>query len=425
MSFEILSNPEFLAEGTAVKDLLKPDRILIGSSQRPGGLAAAQALKDIYSSWVDPQKVLTVNIWSSELTKLAANAMLAQRISSINSLSALCERTGANVDEVARCIGLDSRLGPRFLKAGLGFGGSCFKKDILSLIYLARSLDLPEVGDYWQQVITMNEFQRSRFVNRVVSNLNGTLVGKKIAILGYAFKNNTRDTRESPAIDVVKLILADRPREIAIFDPCCNPTDIQQELQQVSAKTGLQLLKPEGPISVYYNAYDACVDASAALILTEWDQFRYPPILHSRSMFQSSTTGQMHASCCVSVKKTLAELDTITLRQHLLSAKTLGCDIDNPLDRYLAEPSCPEGCLECKRERTQEAQANESVDWVRISEHMKKPKWVFDGRGLVDVKGLENLGFRVEVIGKAGSRSPLEGRTASLIASIAYVTDEL
>lgn len=174
--------------------------------------------------------------------------MLAQRISSINTVSSICERTGADVDEIAKAIGLDPRLGSKFLKAGLGFGGSCFKKDILSLVYLAQTLNLEEVAEYWMQVITINEFQRNRFVKRVVSNLHGTLIGKKISILGYAFKKDTSDTRESPAVEVVKSLLADNPAEIAIFDPRCNPEDVKDEIKRLFATTGLKLLKPDGPI---------------------------------------------------------------------------------------------------------------------------------------------------------------------------------
>jgi UDPglucose 6-dehydrogenase len=221
---------------------------LIGSSRTEAGLAAAAALEEVYSAWVPRSRIVTVNLWSSELSKLVANAMLAQRISSINTVSAICERTGADVDEIAEAIGLDPRLGPKFLKAGLGFGGSCFKKDILSLVYLAETLNLEEVAEYWRQVITINEFQRNRFVKRVVSNLYGTLIGKKISILGYAFKKDTSDTRESPAVEVVKSLLADNPAEIAIFDPRCNPEDVKDEIKRLFATTGLKLLKPDGPI---------------------------------------------------------------------------------------------------------------------------------------------------------------------------------
>jgi UDPglucose 6-dehydrogenase len=221
---------------------------LIGSSRTEAGLAAAATLEDVYSAWVPRSRIVTVNLWSSELSKLVANSMLAQRISSINTISAICERTGADIDEIAKAIGLDPRLGPKFLKAGLGFGGSCFKKDILLLVYLAETLNLEEVAEYWRQVITINEFQRNRFVKRVVSNLHGTLIGKKISILGYAFKKDTSDTRESPTVEVVKSLLADNPAEIAIFDPRCNPEDVKDEIKRLFATTGLKLLKPDRPI---------------------------------------------------------------------------------------------------------------------------------------------------------------------------------
>lgn len=195
ISFEILSNPEFLAEGTAIRDLLEPDRVLIGGSQTPSGLAAVDKLSSVYEFWVPKERILKTNTWSSELSKLAANAFLAQRISSINAMSAICEVTGADVTEVARAIGMDSRLGSKFLGASVGFGGSCFRKDILNLVYLAQSLNLPEVADYWQQVILLNEFQERRFSRRIISCLFNTVSNKKICLLGFAFKKNTGDTR--------------------------------------------------------------------------------------------------------------------------------------------------------------------------------------------------------------------------------------
>lgn len=446
--FEILSNPEFLAEGTAIKDLLNPDRILIGSSRTKAGLAAAATLEEVYSAWVDRSRIVTVNLWSSELSKLVANAMLAQRISSINTVSAICEKTGADVDEIAKAIGRDARLGSKFLKAGLGFGGSCFKKDILSLVYLAQTLNLEEVADYWMQVITINEFQRNRFVKRVVSNLHGTLIGRKISILGYAFKKDTSDTRESPAVEVVKSLLADNPAEIAIFDPRCNPEDVKDEIKRLFATTGLKLLKPDGPIEgtppvpcrvlcinariVYKDSYEACHDASAVLILTEWDQFRYPPLKEKESAFHKD---ESHPAAAAAVTKptlgrTPSELDILnmmTTSRHTKPsspsptsnstelAPPLSTD---PLNRYLPEPECPAGCRDCERGQVEEVIANENIEWERISYGMRKPKWVFDGRGLVDVVGMEKLGFRVEGIGKAagGSRSRLHGEFCSIIA---------
>ncbi|KAF8859738.1 nucleotide sugar dehydrogenase [Acephala macrosclerotiorum] len=426
--FEILSNPEFLAEGTAIKDLLNPDRILIGSSRTKTGLAAAASLEEVYSAWVDRSRIVTVNLWSSELSKLVANAMLAQRISSINTVSAICEKTGADVDEIAKAIGRDARLGSKFLKAGLGFGGSCFKKDILSLVYLAQTLNLEEVADYWMQVITINEFQRNRFVKRVVANLHGTLIGRKISILGYAFKKDTSDTRESPAVEVVKSLLADNPSEIAIFDPRCNPEDVKDEIKRLFATTGLKLLKPDGPIEVYKDSYEACRDSSAVLILTEWDQFRYPPLKEKDSIFHKDAPS---APTKPTLGRTPSELDILHMmtssRHTQPSSSSLtspssstpqsdGTELasplsTDPLNRYLPEPACAEGCRDCERGQVEEVIANENIEWERIAYSMRKPKWVFDGRGLVDVEGMEKLGFRVEVIGKAagGSRSRLHG----------------
>lgn len=422
VDFEILSNPEFLAEGTAIKDLLNPDRILIGSSQTASGLAAAEALKAVYGAWVPKERIITVNLWSSELSKLVANSMLAQRISSINTISAICERTGADIDEVAHSIGLDPRLGPKFLKAGLGFGGSCFKKDILSLIYLAQSLELPEVGEYWQQVLSINEFQRNRFVKRVVKSLNGTLIGKKIAILGYAFKKDTSDTRESPAVEVVKSLLADNPAEVAIFDPKCNPEDVKDELKRLFKDTGLDLLKPEGPIEVYKNAYEACEDASAVLILTEWDQFRYPEFKNTESAFKKESGSSSPSPIAPRLRRPvldrkLSELDILNLRDYLKGehhevseTNARAARNSDPLGRFVEQPGCEADCRDCARGAHEETKANENVDWKRISESVRKPKWVFDGRGIVDVVEMEKLGFRVEVIGKAGSRSRLNGK---------------
>merc|ERR1712176_1022899 len=216
--FWILSNPEFLAEGTAMKDLSAPDRVLIGGPTSTDGVAAANVLVDIYANWVPREKILTTNLWSSELSKLVANAFLAQRVSSINAISQLCEVTGADVSEVGHAIGVDSRIGPKFLKASVGFGGSCFQKDILNLVYLCRSFGLPEVAEYWHQVIVMNDWQKKRFATNMVSAMFNTVSGKKIAILGFAFKKDTGDTRETPAIGVCNALLAERAK-LAIHDP--------------------------------------------------------------------------------------------------------------------------------------------------------------------------------------------------------------
>src|SRR6056300_226165 len=216
--FEILSNPEFLAEGTAIQDLFKSDRVLIGCDQTESGQKAVQALVDIYANWIPKVKILTTNVWSSELAKLASNAMLAQRISSINSLSALCEKTGANIDELSKAIGMDHRIGPHFLKASVGFGGSCFQKDILNLVYLCRHYGLDKVADYWQSVVEINDFQKSRFAQRIIEKSSGTINNKKITLLGWAFKKDTNDSRESAAIDIA-VQLIEEGAKISIYDP--------------------------------------------------------------------------------------------------------------------------------------------------------------------------------------------------------------
>ena len=205
--FEILSNPEFLAEGTAVQDLFKSDRVLIGGDDTESGQKAVKALVDIYVNWIPKEKILTSNVWSSELAKLASNAMLAQRISSINSLSALCEKTGANIDELSKAIGMDHRIGPHFLKASVGFGGSCFQKDILTLLYLCKHYGLNQVAEYWHQVVKINDYQKERFAQKIIDYFGGDLNGKKIAVLGWAFKANTNDSRESPSIKVADILL--------------------------------------------------------------------------------------------------------------------------------------------------------------------------------------------------------------------------
>lgn len=265
--FEVLSNPEFLAEGTAIGDLENPDRILIGGMPTISGLAAQQALLEVYANWVPTERIITTNLWSSELSKLAANAMLAQRISSINALSALCEATGADIDEVAMAVGRDSRIGQKFLKASVGFGGSCFQKDILNLVYLCESLNLPEVAAYWRQVVTINEYQKSRFVRRIVSQLFHTISNKRIAILGFAFKKDTGDTRETPTLGVVDKMLLEGA-QLAIYDPIVSTEQIRDDLIMIGHKASL------GNVSICADAYKACADSDALVICTEWDEFK-------------------------------------------------------------------------------------------------------------------------------------------------------
>jgi len=267
--FQVLSNPEFLAEGTAISDLNNPDRILIGGETTPEGNAAVEALVSVYANWVPRERIITTNLWSSELSKLVANAFLAQRISSINSISALCEATGADVDEVARAIGTDSRIGPKFLKASVGFGGSCFQKDILNLVYLCESFGLPEVAAYWNQVIQINDWQKSRFVEKIVRTLFNTVSGKRIAILGFAFKKDTNDTRESAAIHICRDLLHEHAH-LAIYDPQVDANAIHQDLVAVGIDPALVLSNVE----ICSDPYEAAAGAHALATLTEWDEFK-------------------------------------------------------------------------------------------------------------------------------------------------------
>jgi UDPglucose 6-dehydrogenase len=258
--FDVVSNPEFLAEGTAIRDMQQPDRVLVGGRETPSGQKAVQAIVDIYSQWVPRERIITTNLWSSELSKLVANAFLAQRISSINAISALCEKTEADVMEVAHAIGMDSRIGARFLRAGVGFGGSCFRKDILNLVYLCEHYSLHEVAAYWQQVVKMNEYQQARFVSNIISSMFNTVAGKRIAIFGAAFKANTSDTRESPALNVCRALLEERA-DVVITDP--------HALDNARADLG------DMAEQVTYEAdpYLAAKGAHALAVLTEWPNF--------------------------------------------------------------------------------------------------------------------------------------------------------
>jgi len=307
LEFHVLSNPEFLAEGSAISDLIDPDRILIGGESDE----AIEALKNIYQRWVSPDKILTTNLWSSELSKLTANAFLAQRVSSINAISELCEKTGANVDEVATAIGMDSRIGPKFLKASVGFGGSCFQKDILNLVYIARTYNLTEVADYWEQVILMNDHQKSRFAKHIVNTLFNTVNGKRIAMLGWAFKKDTNDTRESAAIYIADHLLSEMA-QIAVYDPKVSASKIYQDIDAISTRSSEE---NRDLLSVHLNPYEACRGAHAVAILTEWDEFK-------------------------------------------------------------------------------------EIDWQTIKDNMLNPAFLFDGRRLLDRKGMENLGFKYYTLGE-------------------------
>jgi UDPglucose 6-dehydrogenase len=302
LRFNVLSNPEFLAEGTAVADLENPDRVLVGSHETPEGIRARKAVVDIYATWVPRDRIIESNLWSSELTKLTANAFLAQRISSINSISALCERTEADVDQVAFAIGSDSRIGSRFLKASVGFGGSCFKKDILNLVYIAESYGLHEVAEYWESVVRMNEWQQARFVRNMLANMFNTVAGKRIALFGFAFKADTGDTRESAAISVTRQLLADHA-QVVISDP------------KALGNARQDCASFQGDLTFEEDPYRAAAGAHAIAVLTEWKLYT-------------------------------------------------------------------------------------TLDYKRIFDGMEKPAFVFDGRNILDHRGLFDMGFNVFPIGK-------------------------
>lgn len=426
--FEILSNPEFLAAGTAMNDLLFPDRVLIGCSPTPSGRRAAESLASVYASWVPRSRIITTNVFSSELAKLVANSMLAQRISSINSIAAVCEATGADVDEVAAAIGCDPRIGDRFLKAGIGFGGSCFKKDILSLVYLAESLGLDQVGAYWRAVVDMNVYARDRFARRVIACLNNTLVGKKLTLLGYAFKNNTDDTRETPALEIIRTLLDEGPREVAVYDPCCNPVLVREELRHMLRNHAPVLWEEGGPVIVYVSPYDACRDADAVLITTEWDEFRNTP--SSQSAGSAGTNGTVnpqrdsahdqqelqkprHIDPRPFARLEPTESELLSLHRYLVAT---GGGPD-PLQRFEAEPSCASDCPDCAvaaktatpvsaltgyapSPSPSQPQHQQRLDWSRVAYHLLEPKWVFDGKGVIDIGEMDKLGIRVESVGR-------------------------
>lgn len=268
--FDVLSNPEFLAEGTAMEDLDAPDRVLIGGTMDENGRKACQALADVYAHWVPREKILLTNVWSSELSKLVANSFLAQRVSSINAVSAICEASGADVDEVARAVGMDQRIGSKFLKASVGFGGSCFQKDILNLVYLCESMGLPEVAHYFHQVVQMNDLQKERFVSRIIHGLFNTVTGKKIALLGFAFKKDTGDTRESAAIEICRRFIMEKA-QITIYDPKVDPEQIWMDL---TSACKMDKIEVEKYVNICGNALEACDNAHAMAVATEWDEFK-------------------------------------------------------------------------------------------------------------------------------------------------------
>lgn len=349
IAFEVLSNPEFLSEGTAIQDLLHPDRVLVGSSKAPGGEIAARKLANIYAHWIPRDRILTMDTWSSELSKLAANALLAQRISSINSLSSLCEKLGADITEISNACGLDRRIGRHMLKPSVGFGGSCFKKDLLHLVYVAQSLGLEDVAIYWRSVLTINENQMNRFVQRITHRVSNILQNKIIAILGFAFKAGTDDTRESAAIDVICGLLS-KDYSVRIFDPLVSEQQIRRELLKRELGVDQHMANR---VTVWQSAYEACNTAHAAAVLTEWKCFAY-------SAATTQKNGIHENGHDIVANEHVAHKD----RHEKLTEKDQG-----------------------------------QVQWEKIVTLMQEPKYIFDGRNIVD-QSVERLGFKLDAIGK-------------------------
>lgn len=396
-----------------MRDLLDPDRIIIGSMQSPAGHGAAASLAEVYAQWVPQDRIITMNLWSSELSKLAANAMLAQRISSVNALSAICEATGADVDEVSYACGLDSRIGPKMLKAGPGFGGrfvkiffspllpkthenrSCFQKDIFNIVYLSESLHLYEVAEYWRSIIKMNGYQKLRFTKRIISCLYHNLYGKKIAVLGFAFKKDTSDTRESPAITLVSNFVAEKAH-IAIYDPQVKERQIWMEL--VDDGGDLEMMKQN--VTICNSAYEACADSDAVVIVTEWDEFSNKNDIQVSNMATTAIPApspflQEITPNRRSRSRLPTSSENLVRTSHPISPTNLRKE-----NRI---PSIGERLEELALSAKSSAEKPQRLDWARIAKGMRKPRFVFDGRGILDAAKLEILGFRVEAIGRASS----------------------
>lgn len=385
----------------------------------PAGRRAAASLAAIYAQWVPQERIVTMNLWSSELSKLAANAMLAQRISSVNALSAICEATGADVAEVSYACGLDSRIGPKMLKAGPGFGGryvqikfsmllkadkgcSCFQKDIFNIVYLSESLHLYEVADYWRTILNMNEYQKQRFTKRIITCLFHNLTDKKIAVLGFAFKKDTSDTRESPAITLVRNFVAERA-QVAIYDPQVKEPQIWTEL----VNDGGDLTSLKQSVCICDTAYAACAGADAVVIVTEWDEFSnktdlpIPETIVSSCALREVSPNRSFQPRVLSSPDELAE----KLARSSFSRSSSGRSQIEPREcapmasigeRFESLDLAAESKVHLERQQ---------LDWARVAKDMRKPKFVFDGRGVLDAAKLEALGFRVEAIGRASAVS--------------------
>ncbi|KAJ9484068.1 hypothetical protein VN97_g9315 [Penicillium thymicola] len=345
--FEVLSNPEFLSEGTIISDLLYPSRILIGSEMTPSGRKASNKLAEIYRKWVPDDLIIHMDLWSSELSKLAANALLAQRVSSINSLASICEETGADIDFVSTACGLDRRITRAMLQPSLGWGGGCFKKDIFCLVYLARGLGLEEVANYWASVVELNEFQKARFLNRIISHMHGCVANKSIAVLGFAFKKNTSDTKNSAAITLVRGLLAEGAF-VSVYDPLVPES-------QILADSTMRLSKPEpGQLQICKTAYQACTGAEAVVVATDCDDFQTP----SRAIPRDSSNLSLPP----------------TLNYPHMDESDPGLNVHSRI--------------------------HESLDWRSVVDSMQGPKLIFDGRNMLDGEYLRGLGCRYVGIGK-------------------------
>lgn len=410
VNFDILSNPEFLAEGTAIQNLLNPDRLLIGSLTSDRGLRAAASLVDVYAQWVPRDRIVTMHLWSAEMAKLAANALLAQRISSINALSAVCEATGADIDEVAYAVGLDKRIGPKMLKSSVGFGGSCFRKDVLNLVYIAESLHLPEVAAYWEAVVDMNEYQKQRFCKRIVKCLYHTLTNKRVALLGFAYKKDTGDTRESASIALVNSLVAEKA-DVRIYDPKVEEDEIWMELKW----TAPDFEEVKKRVTICSSAYEACEESHAAIIATEWDEFSNKHAdVHIRDVNGLAVIGRSPSYYSTGGGKQWANgtLEETPSKQTNGATPTKQINGEHFKGRQsLYEDHITNGGFQEEKTPTpapalntpkQHANDRPRMDWAHVAKIMKRPMFVFDGRNVVDAPKLEKLGFRVESIGKPG-----------------------
>ena len=396
VKFEVLSNPEFLAEGTAVQNLLQPDRVLIGCLETKNGFLAAETLASVYATWIPRERIITMNLFSSELSKLAANALLAQRISSINALSIICEATGADIQQVAKAVGSDSRIGPHMLRASFGFGGSCFKKDIRSLVYLCKCLHLDDVAAYWEAILNINEKQKSRSVARIVSRFNNNMNGKKIAILGFAFKENTGDTRESCAIDLVKGFLHEGA-SVSIYDPLVQESQIREDLGiDCAADGGL-----DNRLTICQSGEEACTGAHGVLVATNWGTFKVKPKGSTNPLSHTNTTNRLRETTFAINASDIVDGQTI-LHRETCTVSVVETRLEHKGSHH-GDCSCTN--LHRSKPDFQGHADNgglqlKSLDWDHVARVMTYPRTVFGSSACLDPNVLESMGFTVEIIGK-------------------------